>query len=55
MENSWANGLKEGKTVSVNIELIYSGSDIRPERLIVKYSINGGRPISIDYKNSPGG
>jgi len=55
MENSWANALIEGETVSVNIEPIYLGSDIRPERLIVKYSINGGRPISIDYKNSPRG
>lgn len=55
MENTWANALKEGKTVDVNIQPIYSGNNTRPDRIIVQYSINGGRPVSADFKNSPGG
>jgi len=55
MENSWANALKDGKNVEVNIQPIYFGNNIRPDRVIVKYSIDGGRPVNIDFKNSPGG
>lgn len=55
MENTWANALKDGKKVDVNIQPIYSGSSARPDRVIVKYSIDGGRPVNVDFKNSPGG
>lgn len=55
MGNSWANALKDGKKVDVNIQSIYSGSNTRPGRVIVKYSIDGGRPVNVDFKNSPGG
>jgi len=55
MENSWATALKDGKTVNVNIQPIYSGSNTRPDRLIVQYSVDGGRPVNVDFKNSPGG
>ncbi|WP_210502245.1 hemagglutinin repeat-containing protein [Pantoea ananatis] len=55
MENTWANALKDGNKVDVNIHPIYSGNNTRPDRVIVKYSIDGGRPVNIDFKNSPGG
>ncbi|MEY8771893.1 DNA/RNA non-specific endonuclease, partial [Erwinia sp. ACCC 02193] len=55
MENSWGTALKEGKTVDVNIQPIYSGNNIRPDRVIVQYSVDGGRPVNVDFKNSPGG
>jgi len=55
MENTWANALKDGKKVDVNIQPIYSGSSTRPDRFIVKYSIDNGRPVNIDFKNTPGG
>lgn len=55
MGNTWANALKDGGKVDVNIQPIYSGNNTRPDRLIVKYSIHGGRPVNIDFKNSPGG
>lgn len=55
MENTWANALKDGNKVDVNIQPIYSGNNTRPDRVIVKYSIDGGRPVNIDFKNSPGG
>ena len=55
MENSWANALKDGKNVEVSMQPIYSGNNIRPERVIVKYSIDGGGSVNVDFKNSPGG
>lgn len=55
MENSRSNALKDGKNVEVNIQPIYSGNNIRPDRVIVKYSIDGGRAVNVDFKNSPGG
>ena len=55
MENSWGTALKEGKTVDVNIQPIYSGNNIRPDRVIVQYSVDGGRPVNVDFKNPPGG
>ncbi|WP_213716197.1 hemagglutinin repeat-containing protein [Cedecea lapagei] len=55
MENDWAKALKDGKEVNVNIQPIYSGNNQRPDRIIVKYSIDGSRPVNIDFKNSPGG
>jgi filamentous hemagglutinin len=55
MENEWSSALKEGKSVSVKIEPVYSGGNVRPDRFLVQYSIDGGRPVSIDFKNSPGG
>ncbi|AMG59023.1 FhaB [Pantoea vagans] len=55
MENSRSNALKDGKNVEVNIQPIYSGNNIRPDRVIVKYSIDGGRVVNVDFKNSPGG
>ncbi|UYA58690.1 Putative large exoprotein involved in heme utilization or adhesion of ShlA/HecA/FhaA family [Pectobacterium sp. F1-1] len=55
MENTWANALKDGKAVDVNIQPMYSGNNTRPDRVIVQYSIDGGRPVNVDFKNSPGG
>ncbi|WP_387493201.1 DNA/RNA non-specific endonuclease [Photorhabdus sp. RM96S] len=55
MENTWAKALKDGKQVDVKIEPIYSGNNIRPDRLNVQYSINGERPVIVDFKNVPGG
>ncbi|MCK6804958.1 DNA/RNA non-specific endonuclease [Enterobacter cloacae] len=55
MENTWASALKDGKTVGANIQSIYSGNNTRPNRVIFQYSINGGRPVNVDFKNSPGG
>lgn len=55
MENTWANALKDGKTVDVNIQPLYSGNNTRPDRIIVQYSIDGGRPINVDFKNTPRG
>ncbi|WP_301755177.1 two-partner secretion domain-containing protein [Pseudomonas aeruginosa] len=55
MENTWSSALKQGQMVSVKIEPVYSGSSVRPDRFTVRYSIDGGRPVIVDFKNSPGG
>jgi len=55
MENDWAGALKEGKKVKVNIEPVYSGNNARPDSFKIQYSVDGGRPIYRDFKNSPGG
>ncbi|MET7142455.1 DNA/RNA non-specific endonuclease [Xanthomonas sp. PPL139] len=55
MENEWANALREGKDVKVTIEPVYSGSSSRPDRIVVRYSIDGSRPVHVDFRNSPGG
>lgn len=55
MKNTWANAVMDGKKVDVNIHPIYSGDNAGPDRIIVKYSIDGGRLVNVDFKNSPGG
>ncbi|MDQ0233135.1 DNA/RNA non-specific endonuclease [Metabacillus malikii] len=43
IENEWAAALKEKppKEVTVDVEIIYHGNDIRPKEFIVNYSIDG--------------
>ncbi|WP_416768935.1 hemagglutinin repeat-containing protein [Pseudomonas sp. RHF3.3-3] len=55
MENVWSDAAKAGKSVNVKIEPIYSGGGVRPDRFNVSYRIDGGRPVIVDFKNSPGG
>ena len=55
LENRWAKALREGKTVKVKIEPIYQGTDIRPTRFKVSYSIDNGRFMQINLLNQAGG
>lgn len=43
IENEWAAALKEKppKEVTVDVEIIYHGNDMRPKEFIVNYSIDG--------------
>ncbi|MFB5282124.1 T7SS effector LXG polymorphic toxin [Peribacillus sp. Hz7] len=43
IEEEWATALKETppKEVTVDVEIIYSGNDMRPKKFIVNYSIDG--------------
>ncbi len=43
IEEEWATALKETppKKVTVDVEIIYSGNDMRPKEFIVNYSIDG--------------
>ena len=43
IEDEWAAALKETppKEVTVDVEVIYSGNDMRPEKFKVKYTIDG--------------
>ena len=55
LENGWANALQEGKTVKVKIEPVYQGTDIRPIKFKISYSIDNGRFIQTKLLNQAGG
>ena len=39
VEKQWENALKEGKEVQVTIDLVYDGSNKRPNKFNINYSI----------------
>ncbi len=43
IEEEWAIALKEipPKKVTTDVEIIYDGNDVRPEKFIVNYTIDG--------------
>lgn len=41
MENQWAQAIKEGKQVKVNVEVKYEGNSLRPSKFNVQYEIDG--------------
>ena len=51
MENEWAKALRKGKTVKVKIEPLYEGTDIRPNRFIVSYSIDNKEFYYLEFYN----
>ena len=55
LENSWAKALRKGKTVKVKIEPVYQGTDIRPNRFSISYSIDNGRFMYTEFLNQVGG
>ncbi|WP_163392565.1 DNA/RNA non-specific endonuclease [Enterovibrio norvegicus] len=55
LEIEWADALKDGKVIKVNVMPVYSGESLRPDSFKIEYSINNSRPIIKDFKNSPGG
>lgn len=52
IENKWAKALngKPPKEVKATVEVIYSGKDMRPDKFLVKYTIDG-KPGSAVFKN----
>ncbi|WP_249927471.1 DNA/RNA non-specific endonuclease, partial [Heyndrickxia sporothermodurans] len=52
VEDKWAAALKEipPKKVTVDVEIIYSGDNVRPDKFIVNYTIDG-KPGSAKFKN----
>ncbi|WP_334323608.1 DNA/RNA non-specific endonuclease [Gilliamella apicola] len=55
LENRWTKNLPEGKTVEDKIEPIFQGTDIRPTRFKVSYSIDNERFMQINLLNQAGG
>ena len=55
LENGWAKSLQEGKTVKVKIEPVYQGTDIRPIKFKISYSIDNGRFMQTKLLNQAGG
>ena len=54
-ESRWANALRDGKTVKVKIEPVYQGTDIRPIKFKISYSIDNGRFMQEKLLNQAGG
>ncbi|WP_342352547.1 DNA/RNA non-specific endonuclease [Frischella perrara] len=51
LENRWAKALRKGKTVKVKIEPLYEGTDIRPNRFRVSYSIDNKGSSHLEFYN----
>ncbi|OOG91375.1 hypothetical protein BTH41_01676 [Bacillus mycoides] len=49
IEEKWAAALKETppKEVTVAVDIIYSGNDMRPDKFIVNYFIFAPEPIKL--------
>ncbi len=41
LENKWYRAIQAGKTVEVDVEVVYAGDDLRPSMFIVEYTIDG--------------
>lgn len=41
MENNWAAEMVLGKDVKIEVEAIFVGNSLRPDRFKVKYTIDG--------------
>lgn len=52
LETKWANAVKRGDKVYVNIKPQYPGNSIRPDSFKVDYSINGER-FKANFSNKP--
>lgn len=41
LENKWSRAIRDGKTVDVNVQIVYQGDDLRPSEFIIVYTIDG--------------
>ena len=41
LENEWYRAIQDGKTVEVDVEVIYNGDDLRPSEFFIVYYIDG--------------
>jgi DNA/RNA non-specific endonuclease len=55
LENKWAEALAQGKSVTVEWHLAYSGPSLRPDTLLIRYSIEGGGVVEVPFRNVPRG
>ncbi|SEB18747.1 DNA/RNA non-specific endonuclease [Marinobacterium iners DSM 11526] len=54
MENRWAKAASEGKTIEVDIKVIYEGDSKRPSRFLVTEKIDGVVKTT-PFQNQAGG
>jgi hypothetical protein len=55
MEAGWAKELAAGKTVSVDVQPIYAGESLRPDRFVIRHKVGDDVPQYIRFTNKPGG
>ncbi len=51
MENKWANALRKGKKVKVDIEPLYESTDMRPNGFRVLYTIDDNDIVLKEFLN----
>lgn len=54
LEHTWQEALEQGKHVEVKIEGVYNDDSVRPDRIMVRYSIDGDA-VTRSFFNRPGG
>lgn len=52
LESTWQTALSRGQQVNVDIQPVFSGSNIRPDAITVRYTIDG-RPFTRTIPNPP--
>ncbi|WP_297430665.1 DNA/RNA non-specific endonuclease, partial [Clostridium sp.] len=50
IENLWAEAISSGQNVTVDMDIVYEGSSLRPSEFIVNYTIDG-EAFSVPIKN----
>jgi hypothetical protein len=55
MENEWGRAAVAGKKVEIDIQLKYTGDNIRPDSFEVRYIIDGIPQQPKVFINQPGG
>jgi DNA/RNA non-specific endonuclease len=55
LERTLADAVASGKKVEVKIDVVHSGDSLRPDQFVVKYQIDAGRPVSVEFDNVVGG
>ena len=55
LENSWQRLLESGRSVRIEVTPHYIGSNLRPDRIIVRQWVDGIESASRNFLNRPGG
>ena len=51
LENKWAKAIKEGKTVKVEVNILYEDNGIRPSKFVITHTIDG-KPTTTTISNT---
>ena len=52
LEQRWAELIGQGNTIDVVVDLQYSGTSLRPNGYLMRFSVNGGVPQTYNFTNT---